>query len=256
MIKRTLYSFLTLLIATAAVFGISMIFLAVMQHSLPISAPAASSHPSSGISSTESKEVLSSSTQSTAPLDLNEWSLILINSKHPLPEDYQVQLAKVQNVMVNQRIADPLKTMISDAQKDGIQLVISSAYRSPQRQSQLFDQAIKENEEEGMNSSEAEETAANSIAKPGYSEHSTGLAVDFNGVLENFDSTPEYRWLMEHAEKYGFILRYPKDKEEITGIRFEPWHFRYVGPKYAKKINQLNVCLEEFVTLSDLSSSE
>lgn len=105
-----------------------------------------------------------------------------------------------------------------------------------------------------MDSSEAEAVAANSIARPGSSEHSTGLAIDFNGVSEEFDTTPEYRWLMKHAADYGFILRYAEEKESITGIRFEPWHFRYVGSEHAREINRLGLCLEEYAGSPSASS--
>ena len=261
MLKKALYSVLTILIATAAIFGVSMLFLAVMQHALPISAGAASSMASSRPVSSET--LLSSSTASSSAGESSaseqsfrqeEWPLILVNDEHPLPDDYEIELAQVQGVMVDSRIASLLEEMIAAGEKDGVHLVLSSAYRSPQRQSQLFEQAVNENRNEGMDSSEAEAVAANSIARPGSSEHSSGLAVDFNGVSEEFDTTPEYRWLMKHAADYGFILRYAEEKESITGIRFEPWHFRYVGSEHAREINRLGLCLEEYAGSPSASS--
>lgn len=262
MLKKALYSVLTILIATAAVFGVSILFLTVMQHTLPISAEVTSSQISSrpissaiSTSSYSSSSAVNESSLSEQPLLQEEWPLILVNDEHLLPEDYKLELAQVQNVMVDSRIASLLAEMIAAGEKDGVHLVLSSAYRSPQRQSQLFEQAVNENKNEGMDSSEAEAVAANSIARPGSSEHSTGLAIDFNGVSEDFDTTPEYLWLMKHAEDYGFILRYREEKESITGIRFEPWHFRYVGSEHARKMNRLGLCLEEYVSgLSTFSS--
>ena len=81
------------------------------------------------------------------------------------------------------------------------------------------------------------------------------LTGDLNGVLETFDETPEYRWLQRHAHEYGFVLRYPEDKSEITGIRFEPWHYRYVGREHAEKMRMLNFCLEEYVAYLDARDS-
>ena len=94
---------------------------------------------------------------------------------------------------------------------------------------------------------EAVEAADRAVQKPGYSEHNTGLAMDFNTVNDSFKNTNTYAWLMEHAEDYGFVLRYPEDKEDITGIMYEPWHFRYVGVEHAKKMNELHMCLEEYI---------
>ena len=98
-----------------------------------------------------------------------------------------------------------------------------------------------------MTENEAVEVADRAVQKPGYSEHNTGLAMDFNTVNDSFKNTNTYAWLMEHAEDYGFVLRYPEDKEDITGIMYEPWHFRYVGVEHAKKMNELHMCLEEYI---------
>ena len=85
------------------------------------------------------------------------------------------------------------------------------------------------------------------INKPGTSEHNLGLAVDFNYVNLDFENTKAFTWLKENAEDYGFILRYRKDKEDITKVEYEPWHWRYVGKEHAKKINELDMCLEEYI---------
>lgn len=111
----------------------------------------------------------------------------------------------------------------------------------------MFDRAVQQNLAKGMDWELADATAAKSIARPGRSEHNTGLAVDLNGVAEDFDTTAEYRWLQENAEDFGFILRFPADKESVTGIRFEPWHYRYVGVEHAKEMNRLGMCLEEYI---------
>ena len=148
---------------------------------------------------------------------------------------------------VDERIVEPFQQMQAAAQADGVSLWISSGYRSVQRQSELFDRAVEENLGNGMGQQQAEAVAALSVARPGCSEHNTGLAIDLNGVREDFDTTPEYEWLTEHAAEYGFILRYPEDKQEITKIRFEPWHYRYVGVEHAKAMQERHFCLEEYV---------
>lgn len=94
---------------------------------------------------------------------------------------------------------------------------------------------------------EAEALTARSIGEPYKSEHNIGLAVDFNDVNYAFENEKAFTWLMENAENYGFILRYPADKEDITKIKYEPWHWRYVGPEYAKEMNDLGFCLEEYI---------
>ena len=99
----------------------------------------------------------------------------------------------------------------------------------------------------GISQEEAERLTDEYINKPGASDHNLGLAVDFNYVDNKFDDLEAFKWLKENAEDYGFILRYPKDKEEITKISYESWHWRYVGEEHAKKMNELNMCLEEYI---------
>ena len=98
-----------------------------------------------------------------------------------------------------------------------------------------------------MSDAEVKKLAATISAYPGTSEHELGLAVDFNSVETTFESSPQFQWLKAHAADYGFILRYTKEKQSITGVIYEPWHYRYVGENHAKKINQLGYCLEEYI---------
>ena len=117
-----------------------------------------------------------------------------------------------------------------------------------EEQERILENAIQNRMNDyGMTREEAEENALLTIQKPGHSEHHTGLAVDFNNVARDFENTDAYAWLMENAEKYGFVERYPEDKEEITGIDYECWHFRYVGRDNAAAMNELGMCLEEYV---------
>ena len=138
--------------------------------------------------------------------------------------------------------------MINDMKKDGhTSIWVQSSYRSVARQKELYENSINKYLKQGKTQEEAEKLTDEYINKPGSSDHNLGLAVDFNYVDNTFADTDEYKWLLENAENYGFILRYPKDKEDITKIAYESWHWRYVGEEHAKKMNELNMCLEEYV---------
>ena len=101
--------------------------------------------------------------------------------------------------------------------------------------------------QQGKTQEEAEKLTDEYINKPGSSDHNLGLAVDFNYVDNKFEKLDGFKWLKKNAENYGFVLRYPKDKEDITKIAYESWHWRYVGVEHAKKMNDLNMCLEEYI---------
>lgn len=227
--------------------AVTIVFLSVLsgaeeagaqaQNELTAEAPAASSR----------QEEAPASSKEAAQAQPEDWRLLLVNFETPMPEGSEPELEKVGNIQVDKRIVPELEKMIEDAGKEGLTLSLSSGYRSAERQGELFQNAVEENLSLGMNREMAEEVAAESVARAGYSEHNTGLAIDLNGVLENFDETAEYRWLQRHAHEYGFVLRYPGDKSELAGIRFEPWHFRYVGRENAEKMKLLDLCLEEYV---------
>jgi len=148
---------------------------------------------------------------------------------------------------MDSRIVEPFRQMRDAALKDDIHLWLSSGYRNDEKQQKLYSEEIEAYYKAGISYEDAVSEAAKSVAPPGTSEHITGLAIDVNGVLEDFGGTKEFRWLSEHAQDYGFILRYPKDKQDITHIKYEAWHFRYVGVEHAKKMKELNLCLEEYI---------
>lgn len=182
-----------------------------------------------------------------ADAQLSDWQLVLVNINHKMPNNFDSHIVEEFDAQLDERLVEPYKQMYAAAKKEGIFLWISSSYRSPDKQEELFQREIEQNMKAGMSEKEAEEKASTAVQRPGYSEHNTGLALDFNGVTEDFEHDSAYLWLMKHAQEYGFILRYPRDKEDITKIMFEPWHFRYVGPENAEKINELGMCLEEYV---------
>ncbi len=134
---------------------------------------------------------------------------------------------------------------------DGVQLYVRSPYRSYNTQKYLFNKKVQRVINAGTPADQAEAVAAQAVARPGTSEHQTGLAIDFNIADSEFEQMPAYGWMKEHAADYGFIMRYPKDKIDITGVMYESWHWRFVGINVAKEINTLGVTLEEYLALKN-----
>ena len=180
---------------------------------------------------------------------LNDWQIRLVNRDNPLPDDFTVELENIDaSRKFDKRAIGSLKQMILDMRSQGIKNIwAQSTYRSIEYQKGLYEKSINKYLEQGKSQEEAERLTDEYINKPGTSEHHLGLAVDFNNVDEGFENTKAYKWLLENASDYGFVLRYPKEKEDITGIEYEPWHWRYVGPEHAKKMEEQNLCLEEYV---------
>ena len=137
--------------------------------------------------------------------------------------------------------------MFDDARAQGVFPVVTSGYRTQQTQEMLYEQEIQKYRDQGYSDFEAEELAKKWVAVPGTSEHQLGLAVDIGAEALKSDKEQVYQWLYENSARYGFILRYPEDKTEITGINYEPWHFRYVGKEAAQKIYEQGICLEEYL---------
>lgn len=201
--------------------------------------------------------------ETLAPRDPDLWSLLLANTAHPLPEGYAPELASVGydfrdiEQFVDQRIQEPLLEMLASAEEDGVYLQVRSAYRSHENQTILFESMKQDYIAQGYTEEEAYAATKRWRNVPGTSEHETGLAADivavgYGGSLdESLEETEEAKWLYENAADYGFILRYPKDKTDITGTSFEPWHYRYVGVEDARKIMDAGICLEEYLGMVD-----
>ena len=185
---------------------------------------------------------------------LDDWQIRLVNRDNPLPDDFSVELENLDaSRKFDKRAIEPLKQMICDMRDQGIKNIwAQSTYRSIEYQKGLYEKSINKYLKQGKSQEEAQKLTDEYINRPGTSEHHLGLAVDFNNVDEGFENTKAYNWLLENASDYGFILRYPKEKEDITGIEYEPWHWRYVGPEHAKKMKEQNLCLEEYVLGSNL----
>ena len=184
----------------------------------------------------------------------NKESLVLVNKKHKLSEDYDGELTEICDgrLEASERLYEALNEMIRAGGNEGYSFFIASAYRSPQRQQQLLENDVRDFMNQGMSYDKARKEAMKQTMPAGYSEHETGLALDImtseNLVLdENQEKMAGNKWMRKNCWKYGFILRYPKDKQKITKISYEPWHFRYVGKDAAKFMHKNNLTLEEFV---------
>jgi len=181
------------------------------------------------------------------------WKLLLVNNRHPIPEDYAFTLGTIRgSLQCDERIIPEFMSMLQAAKEDGITLEVCSPYRTLERQELLFDKKIKRYMNRGMSYMDAYKLSARVVNVPGTSEHQIGLALDiytdsYKSLDEGFGETAAGVWLRENCGEYGFILRYPKGKEYITGIEYEPWHFRYVGRTAAEEIMEQGLTLEEYV---------
>ena len=169
--------------------------------------------------------------------ELKSWNLILINPWNAVPDGYEVEIVEAERGFeVDARIYDAFAQMMADCRAAGYSPLLIAGHRSHDAQQRLYDKATNKAD----------------TALPYHSEHEIGLAVDIvdsgnSSLTDAQANTPAQQWLMKNCQNYGFILRYPKDKVEITGIVYEPWHYRYVGVKHAKKIMKKGICLEEYL---------
>lgn len=176
-----------------------------------------------------------------------EWNLIVVNRWNELPEDYSVELTELSNGQkVDSRIYPYLQEMFDAARAEGIYPIVREGYRTAEEQQEILDDKIQTYINQGYSQVKAERTAKEWVALPGTSEHQLGIAVDINADKSKCSNEDVYAWLAENAYKYGFILRYPMGKQEITGTSYEPWHYRYVGIEAAYEINERGICLEEY----------
>lgn len=196
------------------------------------------------------------SVQRTAIASTEAWKLTLVNKSHRLPEDYTVETAAIAGDTAGHtfdaRAVDSLNRMLADAKEAGLDVMVCSAYRTIEYQENLIAAQVAKYVAQGLSQAEAEARTATEIIEPGASEHNLGLAVDL--VARSYQtldaaqaSTAENQWLLANCTRYGFILRYPDGKQEITGIIYEPWHFRYVGEAAASEIMEQGLCLEEYL---------
>lgn len=177
-------------------------------------------------------------------IDVTSWEYRLANADNSIGE-YTPELDTVEGQKLDKRMTDAMKDFVAAARAQGLSVYLSSGYRSYDEQNYLYQRKV---------SQYGEEQAKKIVAPPGTSEHQTGLACDITDKYYEFkdsslENTALYQWMSQHCQEYGFIVRYPKDKEDVTGIIYEPWHFRYVGKDAAEYIMDKGLCLEEFVAL-------
>lgn len=264
--KRRIFLISTSLVLIAAIVSVTFGIRAIVK---AVKSGNGSDNSSSGVTQTEAKKA--DVKKETDPafdnteqlvtiggvqLDANYKNLLLVNGSNPLPDnyDYTAELKTIpeeyhnlQLDQINKNIWPYLKAMIDDARSEGVKLYVCSPYRSYNTQKILFDRQVQKQIAAGVPESQAEDKAATIVARPGTSEHHTGLATDMNFTDDAFENTPMFAWLTEHCQDYGFIMRYPKDKIDVTGVIYESWHYRFVGINVAKDIKSKGVTLEEYL---------
>lgn len=183
------------------------------------------------------------------PADVSQWNLILVNSDFSIPEGYKFELVELSNgEKVDKRIYPELQKMFDDMRAEGLYPFVREGYRTAEQQKDIIREITREKMSQGhLFVFDAYKEARKTAAAVGNSEHQLGLAVDINADLDKSDEWEVYIWLEENAWKYGFILRYPLDKTDITGISYEPWHYRYVGKEAAEEIHTRGITLEEYI---------
>ena len=178
----------------------------------------------------------------------SDWNLIVVNPWNEVPDNYSVTFTELSNGQkVDSRIYPDLQEMFDDMRAEGIYPVVREGYRTAEEQQAILDERIQRYMNEGYSRPMAEMAAKEWVAVPGTSEHQLGIAVDINADKSRAANEEVYQWLAENAYKYGFILRYPQGKEDITGNAYEPWHYRYVGKEAAEEIYNDQICLEEYM---------
>ena len=196
------------------------------------------------------------------PMPVQDPVPLLVNAQNPLPDDYvpddlvmmreycddRVIYIKGSEIEGCREAVDALMRMITDAYDLGYKnWQVNAGYRSIAYQQKVMNNKIYEYRQQGLSGDAAAKAAARYVAQPGCSEHHTGLAFDIAVSGKSFEGTPQCTWLQEHCWEYGFILRYTQEKESLTGIAAEAWHFRYVGQPHAQIMKENNWCLEEYI---------
>lgn len=190
-----------------------------------------------------------------------DWALYVIGNNNPLPENFIVDTKTVTGERtLDSRCADYAIEMLNAAAEQNVGLFVTSSYRSVQKQAENMESYINTLISQGYSQEEAKIQAEKEIALPGRSEHNAGLAMDIvssdywsthDDLDESFEKLPQFDWLIKNSWKYGFVLSYPKGKEDITGIIYEPWHYRFVGLKHAEKMHEVYESTGEFLTVNE-----
>ena len=233
------------------VLGLSKLFV----KAAPAAEPPVVSEPADVVAEPEVKEILP---EKDPPEADNTWAVFLVNQKNGLPADYgdKLETALVyesyRDYYMDARVQKYVTQMFEDAQEAGIDLVMVSAYRDVEQQEKNFRSSVQDRiDNRGMTEEEAYEDTLSEVAPAGHSEHNSGLAADIMVSYmtdmsdDGFKDTEAYEWLKEHCADYGFVVRYPEGKTSVTGYKFEPWHYRFVGKYYARYMTEKGITLEE-----------
>ena len=181
--------------------------------------------------------------------------LTLVDREHPVEDDYNVEFTLIgEGQMVDSRCVDDLEAMLADCRRAGGQPELTASFRTWGAQERAWEEALAALTESGLSREQAEKQLERRMEEPGFSEHQLGLAVDIAEqgselAVEQQEDTATIRWLRENSWRYGFVLRFPADKTEITGMDYRPWHYRYVGRDAAAQIHELNLSLEEYIEM-------
>lgn len=181
-------------------------------------------------------------------VDTSDPMLVLVNRTHIISDEYSGELVELDcGKSVDSQIYPDLQAMFDEMRSEGIYPIVNEGFRTREDQEQMMEDQINAYLDEGYSRQKAKKLAENIVAPVGSSEHELGIAVDIIADKTKSDNETVYNWLAKNAYKYGFILRYPSNKTDITGIDYEPWHYRYVGKKAAAEIYEQGVCLEEYL---------
>lgn len=186
------------------------------------------------------------------PQNDSEWKLVLLNTFYRVNENVDEEINFVPAIkgsgeLLDYRAAEAYQKMYDAGKADGVTLTPVSGYRSYSKQKYLYNNLVEEYLADGYSQAESEALASTRRMPPGSSEHNIGIAMDIGWVDSRFANSAEYAWLCEHADNYGFILRYTEENKRYTGVKAEPWHWRYVGVENASKIKESGLSLEEYL---------
>ena len=218
---------------------------------IPTGGPAASPRPGSAATAAPAP---TASPEPAKAASEHPWYLTLVNFETPIDPELEVPLSTLEGSTqrFDSRAISALEDMLAAMEAEGLSPAVCSGYRTRETQETLYARQVDFWLGMGYSQADAEAEACLMVARPDTSEHQLGLAADIVAadyqVLDTSqENTPEQQWLMAHCQEYGFILRYPKDKTEVTGVGYEPWHYRYVGVEAAQEIMAQGICLEEYV---------
>ena len=180
------------------------------------------------------------------------WNLVLVNDWNAVPDSYEseTEMYWIGDQRLDKRIQSAVSELLAAGSAYNIRVV--SGFRDQAHQARLYNNEVQKWVNTGMSQADAQIKAATIVKQPGHSEHNLGLAMDLGGsgnekLEEDFEETEAFRWLIAHCAEYGFILRFPKDGEDQTGVTYEPWHYRDVGKEAAKEIMERGITLEEYL---------